>query len=181
MNKTTTFLAALLLSGTAFAQSAGTGTDASDLANAAIAADLGSTAIGLSMGFTEMNPLGAAVIPLKFIMKAQIEKISDEDERREAMAQFTGAQFGAAAANLCTLAAGHPAIAVVCFLGAARYGYNQVKAIPTRSDCVNKHMAKLEEAAAAGRVYRVVFKGCEGRFEDAPMVAQGTAAESGAN
>ena len=176
MNKATALIAALLLAGTAHAQSEST---ANGLANTAIAADLGTTAIGLSMGMAEMNPLGLAVIPLKFIVKAQIDQIADEDQRRHALAQFTGAQFGAAAANLCTLAIGHPALAVACFIGGATYGYNKVTAaMPTKSDCVTKHMAKLEEAASSGRVYRLTLNGCTGHFEDGTMIAQH---QSGAN
>ena len=164
-------IAALLTAGTVHAQSAN---PADGLANAGMAADLGSTAIGLSMGLSEANPLGLATIPLKLMVKAHIDKMPDENQRREATAQFTGVQFGAAAANICTLAVANPAVAVMCFAGAATWGYSQVKAIPTNADCLNKHMAKFEEAAATGRVYRVVLKDCSGEFKAGPMVAQNT-------
>lgn len=119
------------------------------------------------------NPLGLAVVPLKFIVKAQIDKIPGDNQRREATAQFTGVQYGAAAANVCTLANGNPAIAVLCFAGGFAFGYDKVKSIPTETDCVNKHMAKFEEAVATGRVYKVSLKTCEGLFESRPpLVAQ---------
>ena len=168
MSKHLTLLAALLLAGSANAQSAAL----SDAANAGIAADVGTTALGLALGAAEANPLGLAVLPLKFLVKAQIDKIPEENQRREATAQFTGMQYGAAAANLCTLAIGNPVLAVVCFAGGLAYGYDKVKSIPTQTDCVNKHIAKFEEAAATGRVYKVSLKTCEGNFEPAPMVAQ---------
>lgn len=169
MNKPLTAIAALLLAGTVHAQA---DARAGELASAGIAADLGTTALGLSMGFAEANPLGLATIPLKFIVKAEIEKIPDEFERREAMAQFTGMQFGAAAANLCTLALGNPAVAMLCFAGGALMGYNQVKAVPTEVECINRHMAKMEEALARGIHYRVTLKTCEGAFENRPLLAE---------
>ena len=150
----------------------------SDAANAGIAADLGTTAIGLSMGATEANPLGLAVLPLKFLVKAQIDKIPEENQRREATAQFTGMQYGAAAANICTLAVANPLLAAVCFAGGLAYGYDKVKSIPTQTDCVNKHIAKFEEAVATGRVYRVSLKTCEGHFEPAPLYAQASPAQA---
>jgi hypothetical protein len=168
-----TFIAALLLAGTASAQSAA---PLSDAATAGIAADVGTTALGLSMGAAEANPLGLAVLPLKFLVKAQIDKIPEENQRREATAHFTGMQYGAAAANLCTLAIGNPVLAAMCFAGGLAYGYDKVKSIPTETDCVNKHIAKFEEAVATGRVYRVSLKTCEGHFEPAPLFAQASTA-----
>ncbi|HSV35574.1 MAG TPA: hypothetical protein VLI46_08450 [Ramlibacter sp.] len=169
MNKHLTAIAALLLAGTVHAQS---GQTAGELAHMGIAADLGTTAIGLSMGFAEANPLGVAVIPLKFIAKAQIDKIENPYERREAMASFTGMQFGAAAANLCTIAAANPALAVLCFAGGAVLGYQKVKAVPTEDECVQRHMAQLEEAVATGRRYRITLKTCQGAFEPEPLLAE---------
>jgi hypothetical protein len=170
-----TFIAALLLAGSAYAQSAA---PLSDAANAGIAADVGTTALGLSLGAAEANPLGLAVLPLKFLVKAQIDKIPEENQRREATAQFTGMQYGAAAANLCTLAIGNPVLAVACFAGGLAYGYDKVKSIPTETDCVNKHIAKFQEAAATGRIYRVSIKTCEGHFEPGPMVAQASPSQT---
>jgi hypothetical protein len=170
-----TFLAALLLAGSASAQSAA---PMSDAANAGIAADLGTTALGLSMGAAEANPLGLALLPLKFLVKAQIDKIPEENQRREATAQFTGMQYGAAAANICTLAIGNPVLAAVCFAGGLAYGYDKVKSIPTQADCVNKHIAKFEEAVATGRVWRVSLKTCEGHFETDAMVAEASPSQT---
>jgi hypothetical protein len=170
-----TFIAALLLAGSAYAQSAA---PMSDAANAGIAADVGTTALGLSLGAAEANPLGLMVLPLKFLVKGQIDKIPEENQRREATAQFTGMQYGAAAANLCTLAVANPVIAAVCFAGGLAYGYDKVKSIPTETDCVNKHIAKFEEAVATGRVYRVSLKTCEGHFEPAPLFAQAAPAQA---
>jgi len=169
MRKHLTFVAALLVASSVHAESPN---PASELANAGIAADLGSTAIGLSMGLSEANPLGLALIPLKFIVKDRIDKMPDEYERREASAQFTGIQFGAGAANLCTLAVASPAVAALCFAGGMMWGYNQVKAIPTEGECINRHLAQFEEAAATGRIYKVTLKTCQGRFEPEAMVAQ---------
>ena len=166
-------IAALMLAGSVHAE---TPNPAGHLANTGIAVDLGSTALGLSMGMAESNPLGLALIPLKFIVKDQIDKMPDEYERREATAQFTGLQFGAGAANLCTLALGNPAVAALCFAGGMAFGYMQVKAIPTESECVDKHMARLQEAAATGRIYRVTLKTCQGQFEADAIVAQAVTA-----
>ncbi len=174
MQKHAALIAALLFAGSACAESPDTG---SQLANMGMAADLGTTALGLAMGAAEANPLGLATIPLKLMVKAQIDKIPDENQRREATARFTGVQFGAAAANLCTLAIGSPAVAVLCMAGGMVAGYTKVKSIPTESDCVNKHMAKLQQAAESGRVYKISLKTCEGAYESEPMLAQGGAAE----
>jgi hypothetical protein len=164
MRKALSFFAAMLVAGAAYSQAPN---PASGIANAGIAADLGTTALGLAMGAAEANPLGFAVIPLKFLAKSEIDKIPDENQRREASAMFTGVQFGAAAANLCTLAMGNPAVAAVCFAGGMTLGYKQVKAIPTETDCFNRHLPQFQEAAATGRVYRVMLDTCLGRFEDA--------------
>lgn len=172
MQKHTALIAALLFAGSACAESPDTG---SQLANAGIAADLGTTAIGLSMGAAEANPLGLMAVPLKLMVKAQIDKIPDENQRREATAQFTGMQFGAAAANLCTLAVANPAVTVLCLAGGMVAGYTKVKSIPTETDCINKHMDKLQAAAASGRVYKISLKTCEGAYETEPMLAQGGA------
>lgn len=160
-------LAALLLASPAHAESPN---PSSDLVNAGIAADLGTTAIGLSLGAAELNPLGPLLLPLKFIIKTQIDKIEDENERRVLSAQFTGAQFGAAAANICTLALASPPAAAACFLGGMMLGYRMVKAIPTSNDCVDRHMDKFQEAVDTGRVYRVELATCTGRFMDAAPV-----------
>ena len=66
----------------------------------------------------------------------------------------------------------------MCFAGGLAFGYDKVKSIPTQTDCVNKHIAKFEEAVATGRVYRVSLKTCEGHFEPAPLYAQAAPAQS---
>jgi hypothetical protein len=169
MLKKLLIITSLLMAGAGDCQSLN---PASDIETAGVAADLGTTAIGLMMGAAEANPLGLAVLPLKFLVKAEIDKIPDENQRREASAQFSGAQFAAAAANICTLASANPAVAAVCFAGGAIFGYNRVKSIPTQTDCFNRHLPQFQEAAATGRVYRVVFATCRGQFEpSAPIVA----------
>lgn len=187
MRKALAFIAAVLVAGSAYSQSPN---PAGGIANAGIAADLGTTALGLAMGASEANPLGLAVVPLKFLVKSHIGRMPDENQRREATAMFTGAQFGAAAANLCTLAMGNPAVAAACFAGGMALGYSQVKSIPTEADCFNRHLPRFEEAAATGRVYRVTIETCVGRFEDPvertassapaelPLLADGTGAIS---
>jgi hypothetical protein len=167
MHKELLLIAALLIAGPAYCESPN---PAAGIVNSGIAADLGTTAIGLSMGAAEANPLGLAVVPLKFWMKTEIDKIPDENRRRDVSAKFAGVQFGAAAANLCTLAVANPALAALCFAGGMAMGYNQVKSIPTEMDCFNRHLAQFEEAAATGRMYRVSIKTCIGHFEE-PRIA----------
>jgi hypothetical protein len=168
MLKKLLFITSLLMAGAGDCQSLN---PASDIETTGVAADLATTAIGLTMGAAEANPLGLAVFPLKLLVKAEIDKIPDENQRREASAQFSGAQFAAAAANICTLAAANPAVAAVCFAGGAVFGYNRVKSIPTQTDCFNRHLAQFQEAAATGRVYRVVFATCRGQFEASSRIA----------
>lgn len=107
------------------------------------------------------------------MVKGRIDQIRDPHERREQLAQFTGLQFAAAAANLCTLALGHPVVAALCFAGGMTFGYNRVRSIPTsEEECVQRHLPMLEAGAATGRVYRVDLKTCSGRFEPAPKVVR---------
>lgn len=175
MRKSLIFAAAILVAGSAWCQARN---PANDIANAGIAADLGTTALGLAIGAAEANPLGIAVIPLKFLAKSEIDRIPDENQRREASAMFTGVQFAAAAANLCTLAIGNPAVAATCFAAGMALGYRQVKSIPTEADCFNRHLPQFQEAAATGRVYRVTIETCVGRFDDpAPRTAFSAAPE----
>lgn len=182
-------LATLLASGAALAQSplaapvnlakaeTNAGEQMSTIMHTGIAADLGTTALGLSMGFSEANPLGLALIPLKYLAKSRIDKIDDEGARREASAQFSGMQFGAAAANVCTLALANPVAAVACFAVGMAVGYDRVKSVPIAQDCVDRHMDKFQEAVNTGRVYRLNTKTCTGVFEaaPAPQLAQASA------
>ena len=168
-------LVALLLASSAYADSPN---PASDLVYAGIAADLGTTAIGLGLGAAEMNPLGFLIVPLKFIGKANIDKMEDQNERRFQTAEFTGIQFGAAAANICTLALGSPPAAALCFLGGMMLGYSNVMAVPTTDDCMNRHMKQLQEAVDTGRDYRVDLATCTGRFVDTmPVYAASSSLE----
>lgn len=147
---------------------------AGNVALTGVAADLGTTALGLSLGAAEANPLGLALVPLKFIAIAHIDQIADQHARREQLAQFTGAQFGAAAANICTLAAGTPAVGALCFVAAAAYGYQQVRSIPTAEEqCVQRHLAMFEAGVATGRIYKVELKTCTGSFQPARHAARG--------
>jgi len=153
------------------------------LARTALAADLGTTALGLSLGAAEANPLGLAIVPMKFIVMTHIEQMTDEHARREQLAQFTGAQFGAAAANICTLAAGNPALSALCFAGAMAYGYDRVRSVPTREEeCVQRHLAMFEAGVATGRVYKVELKTCTGSFQPArqtvSLVLEGVTAQA---
>ena len=68
------------------------------------------------------NQLGIAAIPLKFIAQAQIEKIDNEEERREVMANFTGVQFGAAAARVRACALAHAPASWGLRQGGRRHG-----------------------------------------------------------
>jgi hypothetical protein len=139
---------------------------ASRLAVAGAAADVATTALGLSLGAAEANPLGLAVVPLKFIVKSRIDQIRDPHERREQLAQYTGVQFGAAAANICTLALANPVAAALCFAGGMVLGYHRVRSLPTsEEECVRRHLAMFERGAATGRVYKVELKTCTGQFE----------------
>lgn len=133
-------------------------------------ADLGTTALGLSLGAAEANPLGLAAVPLKFIVKSRIDQIRDQHERRQQLAQFTGVQFAAAAANLCTLAVAHPVAAALCFAGGMAFGYQRVRSIPTsEEECVKRHLPLFEAGAATGRSYTVELKTCTGRFAPARL------------
>jgi hypothetical protein len=165
MKRYLTLFISLLTAAPALAESPNT---ASDFVNIGIAADLGTTAIGLAAGLSEANPLGIGVVPIKFLIKSQIDKIPDENERREVSAAFSAVQFGAAAANLCTLAALHPAAAVLCMVGGMSYGYSKVKSIPTDMDCMNRHMEAFQLAVATKRQYKVDLKTCVGHFVDQP-------------
>ena len=66
-------------------------------------ADIGSTAIGLSTGFEEGNPLGVVALPLKLVLynSAKTGSLGDCIGMRQALAT-TG--WGAAAANIATVA-----------------------------------------------------------------------------
>lgn len=143
-----------------------------DIMATGVAADLGTTALGLALGFTEANPIGLALVPLKFVMKQRINSIDDESARREASAQFAGVQFGAAAANLCTLAIGNPIATLGCLAVGMALGYDRVKSVPIAQDCVDRHITSFEEAAHSGRVYRLNTVTCVGRFENAPTPAK---------
>lgn len=165
--------AALLLAlaaGVALPVAAEPADQAGRIAAAGAVADVGTTALGLSLGAAEGNPLGLAALPLKLIVKSRIDQIRDQHERREQLAQFTGVQFAAAAANLCTLSLGQPVIAALCFAGGMAFGYNRVRSIPTsEEECVKRHLAMFEAGAATGRVYKVELKTCTGRFEPAKV------------
>ena len=137
--------------------------------NQGAAADLGTTALGLSLGFHEANPIGLALVPVKFLFKLRISKIEDESQRREASAQSAGMQFGATAANICTLAIGNPLATVGCLALGMAFDYDRVKSLPIAQDCVDQHMASFQQAADSGRVYRLNTLTCTGRFENAPQ------------
>ncbi len=159
----------LLIASTAAAESPD---KAGNVALTGIAADLGSTALGLSLGAAEANPLGLAIVPLKFLVKQHIEQVPDQHERRNALARFTGAQFGAAAANVCTLLLANPVLSTLCFVGGVAFGYDKVRSIQTSEEvCVSRHMPMFEAALATGRIYKVELKTCTGRFEPANFIA----------
>lgn len=165
MGRFGTFLFLLAMAGAATAEPAD---QASRTALTGMTADLGTTALGLSLGAAEANPLGLGVVPLKFIIKRRIDQIRDPHERREQLAQFTGVQFAAAAANLCTLAVAHPVAAALCFAGGMAFGYQRVRSTPTsEEECVKRHLPLFEAGAATGRSYTVELKTCTGRFAPA--------------
>ena len=75
----------------------------SDMAASGQLADVGSTAVALSVGFQEGNPLGLAILPLKLIAYNSADKgsLGDCITNRQALAT-TG--WGAAVANMATVA-----------------------------------------------------------------------------
>ncbi len=137
--------------------------------NQGATADSGTTALGLSLGFHEANPVGLTLVPVKFLFKLRISRIEDGSGLTEVSAQFAGVQFGAAAANICTLAIGNPLATVGCLALGMAFGYDRVKSLPIAQDCVDQHMVSFQQAADSGRVYRLNTLTCTGRFENAPQ------------
>ena len=79
-----------------------------DLAVAGQVADVATTAIGLAAGFSEANPLGAAILPIKVAVHYASKDMDLRNcvETRTAMGAIG---WGAAAANIAVLAGAGPA------------------------------------------------------------------------
>ena len=66
--------------------------------------DIGSTAVGLALGATEMNPLGLVALVLKKIQMDAIEAEPEATVRAEAYGQVAAITNGAVANNVCVAA-----------------------------------------------------------------------------
>lgn len=93
-------------------------------AAAAHSADIATTGAGLAMGAAEGNPLGLLMIPVKLVSYHRI-KAAPEVEQPAMWAAYEAMGWGAAANNLCVIAAiasGGPAIVPCLAVGAAAAG-----------------------------------------------------------
>ncbi len=101
---------------------------------AAHAADIASTGAGLALGAAEANPLGLLLIPAKAISYHRI-KASPEAEQPAMWAAYEAMGWGAAANNICVIAAvstGGPAIVPCLAVGAVAAGVSWVIDQPRR-------------------------------------------------
>lgn len=73
-------------------------------AEQAAAADVATTGVGLALGAAEMNPVGMLTLPLKLIAIQQAEALPT-GEREYALSAISSMWTGAAANNLCIVAA----------------------------------------------------------------------------
>ena len=93
-------------------------------AAAAHAADVATTGAGLALGATDGNPLGLLMLPVKLVSYHRI-KAAPEAEQPAMWAAYEAMGWGAAANNLCVIAAiasGGPAIAPCLAVGAVAAG-----------------------------------------------------------
>jgi len=138
---------------------------ADDFAKAGMAADLGTTAMGIgAAGMVEANPLGLALIPLKFGVANYIAGIEDSRERNAATTAFAATQWGAAGWNLCLIAGAVLPAAAACGAGAAfaahQHAKSQIVTLAIDDACVQKHMPALLRAAHEKREYRINLASC---------------------
>lgn len=95
-----------------------------DAAEAGQLADIGTTGIGLAQGFTEANPLGITIIPLKYALNHEIEETMSHD-CRAGKKVLSGLGWGFAAANVATIATGGVAApSLLAGLAAGYFGFN---------------------------------------------------------
>jgi len=78
--------------------------DLRDTATAAQLADVGTTAIGLALGAAEANPLGLALLPIKYGAMRYADGIADPLERSEAHRALSATGWGPAVNNVCVIA-----------------------------------------------------------------------------
>ena len=108
--------------------------DSVDIGNAA---DVGSTALALTVveGASEANPLGLALIPLKFGAGWFLDKtITDCSERAKAAGMMNTASWGFVANNLA-LVAGASVAPVIGLVGGAVYYLYRKDIEPETYDC----------------------------------------------
>lgn len=119
---------------------------------AAIAADAATTAIGLSHGFVEANPIGLVGIPLR-LAATQYARTLPEQEGQPILDAVDSASWGAAAANLLTLAGAGPAGLVVGVVIAGKLWADGAEKREFLIACA-VHRQVIPEAAALPCVYQ---------------------------
>lgn len=100
-------------------------------------ADLGSTAIALSQGAAEANPLGAALIPIKLGMGYGIERHwADNCIARAELAQMFNAIYYGATANNLLVATSVSAAPIVGIVAGIAYYNNNERIEPDTFSCI---------------------------------------------
>lgn len=75
-----------------------------ETATAGQIADAGTTAIGLALGAAEANPLGLALLPIKYGAMRYADGITDPHDREEAHRALSATGWGPAVNNVCVIA-----------------------------------------------------------------------------
>jgi hypothetical protein len=99
------------------------------------ALDVGTTALGVSLGFSEMNPLGLAVLPAKLVAL----EYADDQPYADCVTWRTWLDaygIGAGVANIATIVAGiaNPAIPIAIFAGTTALRYDSANK-SAKEDC----------------------------------------------
>ena len=101
-----------------------------DAAEVGQLSDVTTTAIGLSQGFTEMNPIGIGTLPLKYATNKWAEEQYNCTELKPIISGFG---WGAGAFNtVMLLGGGYAAIPIGLAAGVAAYKY-----LPGNEYCIN--------------------------------------------
>jgi len=125
-------------------------------AETAAVADGVSTAAGVALGLTEMNPLGLATIVVKIPLLAYVHTLP-EGEQAAFNAMAGPVWGGAAVSNVCMIAAllSGGAFAPVCLVAGIGYGGQQWNANAAERDF---YVACSAYRQASGETFRCVFK-----------------------
>ena len=112
-------------------------------------ADMGSTAIALSAGAAEANPIGAVLIPLKLGMGYATEKYwADDCTERAVIAGAAGSFYYGATVNNLLVAAGSTAAIPVGVMAGLLYFTNKESIEPDTYSCI-PHIEVLQDFAKA--------------------------------